>query len=322
MNSLVNSVGTLRAAELVLRGVLVLKRNDAIKNARRLRRLEIALGIVFVTFYVLCLAIANASDRVSSPMSVKLSPQDAESHNGDFLKNISAPQSTTSLNSMIFEKSVSDEMKAKFDSFNKNYEHRNAYQLNKPEDYLKYEKENQNLADWTLKRLLQFHVETTLRNSVENGAKRTAEQAKSSDERTAARTVMAIANAQKAITNGTFNIGKGTTTKFKYDIPSGAVRLGMTGPIVDASVDYRVKALNPQMGSVSQPEKLSVGMNKSFKQVGASTKVQYAVNNEQLNYGASKHLVGPVSAQVDQSHSIRDVTKDETVYRMNLGLNF
>ncbi|MBI3542713.1 MAG: hypothetical protein HY075_05495 [Deltaproteobacteria bacterium] len=283
------------------------------ENAKGLRRLEIVIAILALSFYLLCAVSANAAGPDLKP----------EERNGDYLKQVpGAPLAIGSLNSMIFDKAISAEMTEKYQAFNRDYEAKQAYRLTSPADYMNYQKANQDLVEWTIKKLLQYHFENTLKNRVEEGAKRAARESKSSETQAAASAVMTVSKVQKAITNTTLNLGQDTKTRFKYDFPSGVMRVGMTSPLADASMDYRIKAPDPAPGAIAQPEKLSVGVSRNFREIAASTSARYSLVGQTVNYGMSKHVLGPVSAQVDQVHNIRDTSKDETVYRVNVGLKF
>ncbi len=286
------------------------------QNQSHIRKLEIAMAMLALVFYALCLASATAFAQDSIH---ELKP---EPRNGDYLKAVAGAPTEGSLNSKIFDKTIANEMTQKFNSFNDAYELRQAYQLNSINDYANYQKSNQDLAEWTIKKLLQYHFEQTIKSGEESAKKNIQEQANRKDDQTAAKAVLAISRVQRAISNTTFDLGQDTKTRFKYDFPSGVMRVGMTGPIVDATMDYRIKSADPAIGVVSQPERLSLGMTKNFVAWRASAAAHYALLNGTLNCGVNKHLVGPLSAQVDQSHNMRDTSKDETLYRVNLGLNF
>jgi hypothetical protein len=127
------------------------------------------------------------------------------------------------------------------------------------------------------------------------------------------------------------NFGKDTKTKFKYDFPSGMMRLGLTSPIVDANIDYHVVASPARIGSISSgSEKLSLSMNKNLDFLKASTNFRYGLLEESMNYGVTKQLVqyggssggGSLSAQVDQRHGLKDTSRDETLVRLNFGTSF
>ena len=298
-------------------------------NSRCIRKLEILLALSGLAFYVLCLASVNAFAGDASQMAKgqMRNPQTLapERNNGDYLNHVpGAPVKQSSLNNAIFDKTIAAEMTEKYNSFNAAYEQKQAYRLNRIEDYINYQKANQDLVEWTVKKLLQYHFENTLKNQVEQSARRAVSESHSKEGRAAASAVVAISNVHKAINNSTFQLSENTKTKFKYDFPSGQMRVGLTGPFVDANVDYRLKPVDPdqRVGVVEQPEKLGLGLSKSFRSLAASSSVHYAVQHQTLNYGMNKHLMGPVSAQVEQVHGVADSSKDETLYRVNVGMSF
>jgi hypothetical protein len=306
-----------------------LDRRNLKTNIKKLRLLEIALTACAVSFYLICVAsfTALADETREIAAIARLSSLRPEGTSSGILKEPVLPKEDPSLNSQIFDKTISDEMTQKFNSFNRAYEARTMWRLDGPEDYLRYQQANKDLVEWTIKKLLQYHFEHTLTNSVEQSVKRAAEQPSkpgdnNSGEKAAARAAIAVVNVQKAIRNSTFNLGEDTKTKFHYDFPSGSMKVGMTSPYVDLGVDYRIKPADPVVGSVMPPEKLGVGANKQIKLVNATPSVHYGLISSTLNYGVNKHLVGPLSAQVDQAHNVRDTSKDETLFRLNLGTSF
>lgn len=293
------------------------------KNARGIRRLEIALGLVALSFYLLCLASAGALADEGANKTVAVAVLKPEERNGDYLKNVAgAPAPEASVNSMIFDAMISNEMKSRYESFGKNYEEREHYQLNDYGDFLRYQEANRNLVEWTIKRLMQHHFESTLKNRVEQSAKRASSESSSKEVKAAASAVMTISKVQRALSNTTLNFSESTKTRFKYDFPSGVMRMGMTSPLVDATLDYRLRPVDPTPGAVSQPEKLSLGVSRNFSSLRASSNARYGLVSKTVNYGMSKQVVGPLSAQVDQVHNMRDTSKSETVGRLSLGLTF
>lgn len=274
----------------------------------------------------MAISIMAVSGTANAQEGSALSPLRPEQSNGDYLRNVEVankPEESAN-NSMLFEKSISQEMAEKFNSFNDSYEQRQLYQLNDYGDNLRYQQCNKDLAEWTIKKLIQYHIENTVRNDVEKAAKR-ATQSGSPTERGAANTVIAISNIQKAIMKeSTFKFGE-TKTRFKYDLPSGAMRVGVVSPLADANMDYQAKGLNSQSqvgAGTQQPEKLSVSLTRKLKFVDATTKARYGMVTNTLNYGVDKHIVGPLSAQVDRAHNIADNSKDETVFRLSFGASF
>lgn len=93
--------------------------------------------------------------------------------------------------------------------------------------------------------------------------------------------------------------------------------------MLDTSVDYVVRPVNtqPVPGTIQQ-EKLSASVSKNIAEIGAGGGARYGLSNKVVNYYVSKHLVGPLSAQVDQVDHLGSKTKDETIYRLNFGVGF
>lgn len=301
-----------------------------------MRVLEVVMVGSAVIFYLICIASASAlaNERrerryaankmnASAVIHASLAPLRPENLNGNYLRQIPGePRTESSINSQIFDKTISAEMTSKYNAYYREYSERENYRLNTQVDYLKYQKSNQDLVEWTVKKLLQHHFENTVKKQVEDSAKRIATQSKDSGTKAAASAVVAISRVQKAISNTTVDLGQDTKTRFKYDFPSGVMRVGMTSPALDAMMDYRVKAADPEIGAIAQPERLSVGVSRKFASINAATSARYGMLSQTVNCGMNKQLVGPVSAQVDQVHNIRDTSKDETVYRLSLGLSF
>lgn len=301
------------------------------KSQKPVRKLEILLALSATAFYALCLGnLAFGREGMPGPAPsvvsaiAPLSPLKPESRNGDYLNEVEGEQQADfGYNPYIFEKSVADEMASKFKSYNEGFEARAAYQLNNHGDYLRHEQSSRELAEWTLKKLLQWHLDHTIKDNLEKQAKETAKRPGANNgDRAAAQTVMALSSVSKAIRGTSMNFSANTKARLKYDLPSGALILGLTSPIADATIDWRSRVGTRQLGASSDPEKMSVKVSRRFHDLGASTGVQYGLVSQQLNYGIHKSLVGPLSAGVDQAHNLHDTSKDETVLRLNLGTNF
>ena len=299
------------------------------KSQKPVRKIEIILAFSAMAFYVLCLSsVAFGREGMPGPapsvVSAPLSPLKPEARNGDYLNDVKgAPETEVGYNAHIFEKSVADEMTSKFNSFNEGFEARSPWQLNNHGDYLRYQESSKELAEWTIKRLIQWHLDHTIKDNLEKQAKETAKNTSSNNsDRAAAQTVMALSSVTKAIRGTSMNLTANTKARLKYDLPSGALILGLTSPIADATVDWHSRVGTRQLGASSDPEKMSVKVSREFKDVGAGTRVQYGLGTQQLNYGVNKSLVGPLSAGVDQAHNMRDTSKDETVVRINFGTRF
>jgi hypothetical protein len=257
-----------------------------------------------------------------------------EQHNGDYLNDVKTAElegNKNGVNQEIFNKEISDEMKQKFNSFNTGYEARELYHLNSRAQYRQYEQANKDLAEWTLKKLLQYHLENTLVKKVEESAKRAAnapvpakDKGKGGETRAAAKTVMAISSVQKALRNTQFNLGANTKTRIRYDFPNGTVKAGITSPICDASPDYRIRPTSstPAVGQINQPEKLSLNVSRNFEFIKASSSFSYAMVSETMSYGVNKNISGALSAQFNKTNNMRDNSKDETLFRLNFGTSF
>lgn len=286
--------------------------------------------------------------RVIAAVNHKLDPIKPEKSNGDYLRNAGNFKSKDPLsadhredipyNTDIFTKEVTDEMQQKF-SFTREYEAREAYNLNDQHAYMQNNQNHRDLVEWTLKKLLQYHLDNTVKTKVEKAAKeavtpsktvssKTGSSSSSSNsnapEKGAAQAALTISKIHSALRNTTINFSEKTKTRFRYDIPSGRLTFGFISPIFDAEMDYRTRVgSNAAFGSpADQPEKLSVGLFKKLDFVDASTNVRYGLVSENLNCGVNKHIVGPLTAQVDQAKNFRDTSRDETSFRLNFGTNF
>jgi hypothetical protein len=288
-----------------------------------------------------CPALAQEREVIIEPLASReiaaIGPYDSikpEEHNGTYLRDVKSAEvqgNNDGVNREIFNKEISDEMKQKFNAFNSGYEAREPYRLNSPGQYLQYEQANKDLAEWTLKKLLQYHLENTLVKRVEESAKRAvnepipAKDQGKGETRTAAKTVMAISSVQKALRNTQFDLGANTKTRFRYDFPNGTVKAGITSPVCDASLDYRIRPNSTQpnpVGQVNQPEKLSLNVSRNFEFIKASSNFSYAMVSETMSYGVNKNIAGPLSAQFNKTNNMRDNSKDETLFRLSFGTSF
>ncbi|MEW6057536.1 MAG: hypothetical protein AB1540_13065 [Bdellovibrionota bacterium] len=279
------------------------------------------------------LLVAGGSTSVAGATgpadSQPLSPLRPEERNGDYLKTIDikalTQQSNTSYNSAIFDKSITSELQDRYRNYNQQFEQRAPYQLNGYYEYLSNQNGNKELADWTVRRLLQYHLDHTLKQNLEKTAKETARRPPSKSngsDQAAAQAVVTISEFHKAIKGTAMNWGKHTKTKFRYDLPSRKFNFGLTSPIADATVDYSTRLGQKQIGSIEEPERLSMALSRKFDFAKASTSVRYGLMSETVNYGINKELIGPLSAQVDRANYLREHSKDETLFRLSFGTSF
>jgi len=355
------------------------------------RKLEIVLIGFAASFYLLCItavaafadvgatahhssrdvaAIAPAEKTMSIktqklPQTFSLKSLKPEERNGDYLRHVTNPvPDEQSLNQVIFQKEIASEMQSRYNSYHSNFEKREHYLMNDTDDYLREQQANQDLVDWTMKRLLQHHLEYSVMKRVEKSAKeeahavrkpekmvpadpskvsavakaeaptkttapvqaeepKKAEQTASTASSGKSQFFKALLSIHKAFKGTTVNIGDHVKTSVKYDFPRGMMRFGLISPVADANVEYRLKPVNPTSGPViQQPEKLMLNVGKNFKFLKASANANYGLVSGNLNYGVSKQLIGPLSAQIDQVSNRRDHSHNQTFFRLNLGTSF
>ena len=146
-----------------------------------------------VALLLLC-AVSGANVLAASMTlkSVKPLPND-----GDYLNHITYRGGTEkNLNQVIFDKSIVDEMTSRFRSYDDAYAFRQNYGLNDSFSAMDYSRSSKDLADWTLKKLLQYHLQHSVQKKVEAGVRREAKESKSAAVQGAAKTVTAIADFQ------------------------------------------------------------------------------------------------------------------------------
>ncbi len=300
-----------------------------------------------------------AGTAMASPMPGDHRVQLAsEIHSGDYLKHVVAPPPEQTLNTMMFNKGMSSEGLMRYTTIYNAYEERHNYGLTQMEDQLRYKEANKSLTDWTMHRLLDDNFRTPVRRFVVKSVKDTMhgdDSSSSSDPRqtdgSAPETKDRVAGAQNSkpvkatedssgislremygtvetFYNNGLKLDKNTLMRFQYDVPGGVMDLAFKGSIVDTSFDYYVMPLNFAAtgggfgGNAANPERAAVSISKNLSELGLSTGMHYGLMSRSLNYGMSKTLVGPLSAGVNQAHYGMDSSKDETTYRVNLGLAF
>lgn len=247
-----------------------------------------------VTSALLAHLPAFSKQRSVAAIRRNLSDLKPEARNGaylDRLNRVDASERSLALHEAVFSKEVIDELKVRFDAFDHTFQRREIYGLNNINDYQLYEQSTKGLADWTMQRLVQFHIENTLRENFEKSLKKVAikegtsrytrkslaeikrqnkskmESAKSSGSanpqvvqsgdddasagQKAAQAVIAVANLQRALQNTTLNFGGNTQTRLRYDLPSGLMRMALTSPLVDANLDYQLIGLRQTLSGQS-----------------------------------------------------------------------
>lgn len=282
-------------------------------RTNRVRVLEVMLTFFAVVFYLLCFASFSA-------FANDLAPLKPESRNGDYLKALAVTPPKQAPAIMVFDKSITDEMAIRYNSFSTPYQAREGYQLNGQAERWGYDQANKDLADWALKKLMQYHLENTFTKTLEKGAQQQATSSRDPGARSAAKAAIAVSSVQKALKNTTFKFGE-TKTNFRYDLPSGSMRMGVTSPILDCAMDVRARSITRPNQTLSG-EKLNMGVSRKLDFIEASTNFNYGAVTKTVNYGVSKRITGPLTAAVDHSHYIRDTAKDETVFRLNFGTSF
>lgn len=306
------------------------------RQNRKMRKLEALLALIAASFYVLCFLNAAVAGELEQGAIGPFSPLKPEDRHGAYLEDLHSVQAERDLepesyNSAIFEKSIADEMTEKFKSFNDAYEARAAFQLNDRGDYLRYRDANKELADWTLKKLIQWHIDHTIKDNLEKSMREKARASRSSRkgvasggnvDQAAANTVMALSAVSKAIRGTSFRLGDQFKARFKYDLAGGNLTMGLANPIADATVDYNARTGTRQIGRASDAERMSIRLVRHVAEIGATTEAQFGLLSRTINYGVYKSLVGPLSAAVNQAHNMGDNSKDETVFRLDLGTHF
>lgn len=308
------------------------------RQTRKLRKIDAILVVAAVSFYILCFsAAAFAKEGAKTGVGGSIGPREVISvkplsqikpdmRQGAYLEEVNPEHEKASLsspyNAAIFDKSIADEMNEKYHSFYDSFAARGPYQLNDRADYIRYQEANKELAEWTVKKLIQWHLDHTIKGNLEKQAKEKAKSKSSnSSDRAAAQTVMALSAVSKAIRGTSYSFSNKTKARLKYDLASGTAMFNLISPIADAAVDYRSSLGTRQLGA-AVPERMSVRLTRKFEDLGASTGVQYGLISQTLNYGLNKSLVGPLSAAVHQAHHMNDTSRDETTFRLDLGTHF
>ena len=227
---------------------------------------------------------------------------------GDYLKDVHSPVAADDMNSWIFVHSVTQEMNDRYHGFNDPFLARQPYGLNAHYDYLNYNNQSRELVDWTMRRLFEYHVDHFV-----------------SDPPKHSQTIVSVSNTVKtvqAIQNTKIEINPETKAKFRFDLTNSLVRMNFNSPLFNSEATFRSRPLNPLIRSHMPDEMLSVSAYKSIDLLSLSTSVSYGVKNENLSYGASKKIIGPVQAHIFQNHFIRNIERDELIYKLTLGTEF
>ncbi|MBI3558210.1 MAG: hypothetical protein HY074_18240 [Deltaproteobacteria bacterium] len=283
----------------------------------------------------------------------------SETHNGDYLKHVETPPPLPTLNTMMFSKGMSSEGYLRYNTIYNANEERHNYGLVNMEDQIRYKDANRSLTDWTMHRLLDDNFRTPVRRFVVKSVKDTmhrddagdrpdskiissspasdsANSPTGTDTGTAtvktpeshSLSIREVYGTVETFYNNGLKLDKDTLMRFQYDVPGGVMDLAFKGSIVDTSFDYYVMPLNFSAtgggfgGNTANPDRAAVTVSKSLNDLGLSTGMHYGLMTRSLNYGMSKHLLGPLSAGVNQAHNGLDSSKDETTYRLNLGIVF
>lgn len=319
-----------------------------------------SLGVISV---LLAHLPAFSKQRSVAAIRRNLSDLKPEVRNGAYLDRLSrvdASERSLALHEAVFSKEVIDELKVRFDAFDHTFQRREIYGLNNINDYQLYDQSTKGLVDWTMQRLVQFHIENTLRENFEKSLKKVAvkegtsrytrkslaevkRQNKQKKElsssaspqvvqdggddasagQKAAQAVIAVANLQRALQNTTLNFGGNTQTRLRYDLPTGLMRMALTSPLLDANLDYQLIGLRQTLsGQSPQSERLSFGVSRNFTELTTQMSVRYGLMSESIYYNVTKQLMGPLSAQFERSQFFSSRGISESFLRLNLWISF
>lgn len=227
-------------------------------------------------------------------------------NSGDYLKDVKEPPKEKNISEFLFDRQMSLEMSERYRSYNEPYQFRQHYQQNGQYESNNFENQNKEMADWTVKRLFDYHVDKFVKDPPKESA--------------AAQTMSRAVKTVQAVQNPSVQVSPETKAKMRFDVPNGLVHAQVTSPLVDTSVDYRTRPLIVTQGFGPEPsEPLYVGASRSFDMLKASTSVTYGVQNDTLSYHIHKDLVGNLSASFQENQYRREPSRDETVVRLNYG---
>ncbi|HRK03201.1 MAG TPA: hypothetical protein PLH57_11100 [Oligoflexia bacterium] len=274
-------------------------------------------------------ALPDASSTVVGPqpetsLSV-LKPISQVGQSGDYIDQVPVPEASRSFRAEIFDDTLTRELVER-NAFNIRYEERGNYQLNHVEDYHRWLSHNQEVAEWAVRKLIHYHLEKNLIPRIEKSLQKKASEKSSSPGQSAAQAANTVYGVHKALKNTKINFGAETSGKFRFDMPKGLLEFVIRSPLVDT--DFQYKAYGRRTGNVlgsasQQSERMSVGMRRSLSLIGGGVAhARYGLVSDTLSYGISRQIVGPISAQVDQSRHFSESHRDEFVYRVNFGANF
>lgn len=270
-------------------------------------------------------ARSSVVPSVEVPSISDLKPATKDGFSGDYMDEVPAPPKTRSIHAEIFDDTISKEMVEK-NAFNVQYEAREHYQLNHIADYHRWVEHNQDVAMWAMRKLLHYHFEKNLVPRVERSLKKKASEKKSSPGQATAQAVTTVYSVHKALKGTKLNFGGETKGKFRFDMPKGLLEFAFTSPLVDTDVRYKAygRLASGSVGELANgEERLSVGMKRVLSLIGGGVAhARYALSSDTLSYGLSRHIAGPLSAQVDSSRHFSESHRDEFIYRVNFGTNF
>lgn len=110
-----------------------------------------------------------------------------------------------------------------------------------------------------------------------------------------------------------------------YDLPQNTMYMNLVSTIVDGEVKYRVSDTRLPFGESKENftgERMTVGVSRSLGVLDGSTGVSYGVYESTMDASLSKHIHGPLSAQVNHSVSFRNQQLNNTTFQLNFGMGF
>jgi len=194
------------------------------------------------------------------------------------------------------------------------------YRHARPQDFTRYEEQNQELAQWTIKEALNQRVKALFHRADNNAAPIKVMEAVQSissfgDEKSSSQKKK---EEQKNIVNPTNNFKKSkkmslaeahalppepvdeeipTKLKTKMNIIHARGQVRLTNPIVNTSVNIDIKN-KVVANELSVSDRVSIDMEKEFKELSLNSNVKYGVERKVVHVNLSKKITDEISCNL------------------------
>lgn len=307
---------------------------------------------------MICALVVCSSSYAASQHSaarIKLAPEREEQG------SLSAADNTFAVDqqSPLFDTSATSEAQERLRVLNRSLEDKQRYQLDTRQDLERYQNENHQLALWYAKALIKSLLRGFVndkrdqirhereRDKIQERAQSESQMEKeprvvnrgrapalahapvTQDEPSALGTIVkdAIRFVDNLTDQGVSIALPVLSANFRLNARTTVLETRLHSAILDMSMNYQVPIAEgatafgkPLVERAS--EQISLSGSRSFQEIGLSAGVSYQVRGQHLSCAVAKHVIGPLSAQVERQWGFTDGQQESSTASLNVSMTF